>query len=244
MQFSSPLIPGTLLRRYQRFLADVRLDDGTEITVHCPNTGAMTGCCTPGWRVWLSRAANSKRKYTHTWELVETKDGHWVGVHPGRANGLVEEAIVQGVIPELRGYPQIRRETRWRQGRVDLALGDEAGNLACLVEVKSVTLLQDPTQGSGAFPDAVTTRGQRQLRDLIEATREGLRAAVVFSVPHQGIQSVRPADEIDPNYAAALREAHAVGVEVLAYRARITPTTLQLDTKLPVMGLDPLSRLP
>lgn len=230
MQFDQ-LTVGVLLRRYQRFLADVRLDDGREITVHCPNTGAMTGCAAPGSRVWLAQSANPKRKYAYTWELVETATG-LACIHSARANPLAAEAVAAGWIPELAGYTGLRREAPIGVdgSRVDLLL--EGGSATCFVEVKSVTLCGD--DGLGLFPDAVSRRGARHLRELIAVRATGARAVLLFCVLHSGIRGVAPADLIDPDYGATLRAALAAGVEVLAYAAAITPATIALTRRLPL----------
>lgn len=220
-----------LLRRYKRFLADVRLDDGTELIVHCPNTGAMTGCAEPGSRVWLSLAANPKRKYSHTWELVETGSG-LACIHSALANTLAAEAIAAGLIPELDGYPELRREVAVGAGgsRVDMQLSGRGA--PCLVEVKCVTLCA--ADGLGLFPDAVSSRGARHLRELAAVRAGGARAVLLFCVLHTGIRRVAPADAIDPAYGAALRAAQAAGVEVLAYAADIDGSGMVLRQRIPV----------
>jgi sugar fermentation stimulation protein A len=226
-----PLIPAVLLRRYQRFLADVRLQDGRQLTVHCPNTGAMTGCAEPGARVWLSLAANPARKYAHTWELVETATG-LACIHSARANALVAEALAAGMIAELAGYAQWRREVRLAGGsRVDFQL-EAPGRPPCLLEVKCVTLCRGG--GLGLFPDAVSQRGTRHLRELLAARCGGARAVLLFCVQHSGIDSVAPADAIDPAYGEALRAAAAGGVELLAYRAAPCTREMVLSRPLPV----------
>jgi len=225
------LRPGILLRRYKRFLADVRLDDGSEITVHCPNTGAMTGCAEPGSRVWLSLSDNPRRKYAHTWELVETSRG-LACIHSARANALVAEAVAAGAIAALAGYERIQREVRFGSegSRVDLLLS-RAGE-SCFVEVKCVTLCVE--NGLGLFPDAVSQRGARHLRELMAARAEGQRAVLFFCVLHDGIERVAPAAAIDPVYAATLRAAANAGVEVIAYAAAIDPSGMRLLRPLAV----------
>lgn len=232
------LVEGRLLRRYKRFLADVELANGEQLTVHCPNTGAMTGCAEPGSRVWLKDSSNPKRKYRYTWELVEPATGVLACIHSARANALAEEALVSGVIAELQGYRSCQREVPFGidNSRADLFLGDgEAPD--CYVEVKSVTL--DLGDGLGVFPDAVSARGRKHLRELMAVRAEGRRAVLLFAVLHSGIERVAPADTIDPAYAATLREAMDAGVEVLAYGTEITPTTIRLATALPVLSHQP-----
>ncbi len=231
MQWPAPLRPAVLLRRYKRFLADVRLDSGEEMTVHCPNTGAMTGCAAPGSRIWLSHSDNPKRKYAYTWELVEV-DGHMVCIHSARANALVAEALDGGVIAELGGYPGYRREQRLADGsRLDFVL-DGGSGADCALEVKSVTLLCE--DGEGRFPDAVSARARRHVQALQERAAAGERAALLFAVLHEGIASVAPAAEIDPQYAHALAEAQRAGVVLLAYRAQISDRAMSLCQPLPL----------
>jgi sugar fermentation stimulation protein A len=169
VDFSEPLIAGTLVRRYKRFLADVVLEDGTALTAHCPNTGSMLGCQTPGSRVWLSLSDNPKRKYAHTWELVELDGGALVGINTGRSNALVREAIESGLMGELGGYDEIRPEVRYgdENSRVDFLLTGTNG--ACYVEVKNVTAAV--REGIALFPDAVSTRAARHLRELLRRSR-------------------------------------------------------------------------
>lgn len=235
MHFDPPLLEGILERRYKRFLADVRLPDGRMVTAHCPNTGSMRGCAQPGWRVWLSPATEPARKLAYTWELVEVDDGACVGVNTGRPNRVVCEALRAGLIPALRGYSCLRTEVRYGQegSRIDILL-DEAQNGAppAWVEVKNVTLLE---QGVALFPDAVTTRGQKHLRELMAVRATGQRAVVLFCVSHTAAQHFAPAGQIDPEYARLLGEAAAQGVEVMAWRCALSPTAWVLDVEIPVM---------
>ena len=193
----------------------------------------MTGCAEPGSRVWLSLSDNPKRKYPYTWELVETIAGDRACIHSVKANALVKEAIEGGVIEALSGYDRIRTEVKFgaENSRVDLLL--DSGDDQCFVEVKSVTLLLK--EGLGAFPDAVSERGRKHLRELIEMKRQGHRAVLLFCVQHSGIDRVAPADLIDPRYGETFREALATGVEVLAYGASISPQAIFLEKALPVL---------
>jgi sugar fermentation stimulation protein A len=231
----------TLIRRYKRFLADIQLDDGEILTIHCPNTGSMKNCAFPGSRIWYSKSNNKNRKYPHTWELIETPAGHLIGVNTGKANRLVREAIESGVVEELTGYADIRAEVRYgvdKKSRVDFVLSNESGSTAmeCYVEVKSVTLLDETCgEGVGLFPDAVSERGTRHLNELMHVARNGQRAVLFFCVQHTGIGEVRPADDIDPVYGQTLRKALVAGVEVLAYRADIKPGTMALRERLTVV---------
>ncbi|RDE18050.1 DNA/RNA nuclease SfsA [Motiliproteus coralliicola] len=235
MKYEQPLQPARLLKRYKRFLADVELADGTLMTLHCPNTGSMRNCAEPGSRVWYRDSLNPKRKYPCTWELVEVEDKYLASVNTARANGLVEEAILNGWIAELQGYPQLRREVRYGEenSRIDLLLSQQPqGRPDCYVEVKQVTLLQE--EGVGRFPDAVTERGRKHLRELEQMVAQGHRAVLLFCVPHTGIEAVEPADQIDPAYGQALRQAQQAGVELLAYQAEISPERIELVRQLPV----------
>ncbi|MCY4364455.1 MAG: DNA/RNA nuclease SfsA [Gammaproteobacteria bacterium] len=232
MKFAQALIPGNLIKRYKRFLADIELDDGRVITAHTPNTGSMLGCCDPGSRVWLSDSGNPERKYPLSWELVEAAPGILVGINTGLPNKLVEEGIRNGVIRELQGYDGMRREVRYgaENSRIDLLLED-AAKPACYVEVKNVTLAQD---GTGYFPDAVSTRGTKHLRELAEVVAAGKRGIILFCVQRKDVSEVRPADTIDRKYGHTLRQVIDAGVEAIAWRADVTPEEIRLDKGLPV----------
>lgn len=236
MKFVPPLESAILIKRYKRFLADVILPDGSERTLHCPNTGSMLHCAEPGSRVWFSDSGNPARKYPCTWELVEVDQQHKVGINTGRANALIKEAISQRRIAQLTSYSSWRSEVPYgsERSRIDFLLTEDpvAPNVHCYVEVKSVTL--GLGGGVGAFPDAVTSRGLKHLRELMEMKAAGHRAVLLFCVQHEGIEEVRPADEIDPAYGALLREAQGSGVEVLAYRADINEQEIQLGAQVPV----------
>ena len=232
MKYSTPLDSATLIRRYKRFLADVRVADGSVITIHCPNTGSMKNCAASGDQVWYSTSEKPGRKYPHTWELTRTGSGHYIGINTSRANGLVREAIERGAIRELAGYPEIRPEVKYgrENSRIDLHLSGHSTAPDCFVEVKSVTLLESPIRaGIGYFPDAVSQRGQKHLRELAEVAAGGERAVLCFCVQHSGVRKVRPAAHIDPDYASALAVAIEAGVEVLAYKARLSPRGLLLN---------------
>ncbi len=220
MKFSEPLVEGRLIRRYKRFLADVRLPDGTEVTAHCPNTGSMRGCQPENARVWLSESNNPRRKLRYTWELVETRPGVLACVNTARPNSQARHAIETGVVVELAGYAECRSEVKYggEKSRIDLLLSGHESRPDAWVEVKNVTLDEN---GAGYFPDAVTTRGQKHLRELMGQVAQGERGVLFFVVNHTGINEVRPADHIDPTYGRLLREAVAAGVEVVAYRAAL-----------------------
>jgi len=229
MQIDMPYLEGRLIKRYKRFLADVELPDGKIITAHTPNTGSMLGCAEPGLRVWLYDTGNSKRKYPYSWELVEDVSGHLVGIHTGRANALVKEAILDGVIVELSAYNKIRSEAVYPPtgSRIDLLLSEHDSKPDCYVEVKNVTALASP--GVVIFPDAVTTRGKKHLDSLLHAVQNGYRAAMVYCIQRDDVNLFKPADEIDPLYARTLREVHSQGVEVYALGAEISPDEIKMS---------------
>ena len=229
MKLPQPLFEGRLIRRYRRFLADVELPDGSVVTAHTPNTGSMRGCALPGSRVLLSMSANPGRKYPHSWELVHA-DGVWVGINTMLPNHLVREGIENGTVAELAGYHSIRPEVGYGTGsRIDLLLSGAKGS--CYVEVKNVTLVEG---GTALFPDAVSTRGQKHLKELMEVVRQGGRAVNFFVVQRGDGERVRPADAIDPGYGSLMREAARAGVELLAYRAQVDTGEIVLKQRLPV----------
>ena len=221
--------PAILLRRYKRFLADIRLPDGTELTIHCPNTGSMRNCLVPDSPCWYSVSESKTRKYPQTLEVVTTPGDHLAGINTARANELVEQAIRAGVIAELQGYQLLKREQVYGQekSRIDFLLSDKPGDARlCYVEVKNVTLLElegMAADGEGFFPDAISVRGSKHLRELMAMRAQGHRAVLLFCVQHTGIKTVRAAAHIDAVYAETLRAAKAAGVELLAYAATIAP---------------------
>jgi len=233
MQYEESLTEAKLLKRYKRFLADIELPSGEQITIHCPNTGSMKNCCDEGSRVWYSWSDNKKRKYAGTWELVEVESQYLAGINTHRANALVEEAIKNDVVIELTDYENIRREVKYgkENSRIDFLLTDK-NKPDCYVEVKSVTLLGADNQG--LFPDAVTARGAKHLRELIDVRKDGARAVLLFCVQHTGICRVSPADDIDPGYGELLRKAVLEGVEVFAYAGPVTPEGIVLNKAIPV----------
>ncbi len=234
MRFHPPLEEGRLIRRYKRFLADIETATGELLTIHCPNTGSMFNCMVEGGQVWVSRSNDPKRKLPGTWEIAETPQGRLACVNTARANPLVEEALHAGVITELNGFTGLKREVPYGQekSRIDFRLDYPDG--AAYVEVKSVTLGFDGTP-IAAFPDAVTQRGAKHLRELAHLARSGVRAVQLYCVNLSGIDGVRPAEEIDPGYAAALREAKAAGVQVLAYGVNISAQEVWIDRPLTVL---------
>lgn len=209
-----------LIRRYKRFLADITLPSQEVTTIHCANTGAMTGCAEPDDIVWYSTSDNPKRKYPYSWEITQTKNGNNICVNTLRANQLTEEALLASNIKELTDFDSLKREVAYgnEKSKIDFLLLDSEGRKT-YVEVKSVTLLQ---QEQGYFPDAVTTRGQKHLRELMQLVDDGHRAVLLFAVLHSGINSVQAAAHVDPTYATLLKEAFDHGVEVLTYKAEFT----------------------
>lgn len=235
MKFPQLLVSGRLIKRYKRFLADVELDNGETITAACPNTGSMLGCNVPGSRVWLSSSDSPTRKYRHTWELVEGKPGVIVGINTVWPNRLVVEAINAKVIKELSGYRNIKTEVRYgnENSRIDILLDGHTKKPPCYVEVKNVTAAVE--NDIALFPDAISERGSKHLRELMAMVDEGFRAVLIFCVQRTDVNEVRPADGIDPVYGKTLRQALAHGVEVLAYRARISLQEIVLADKIPVV---------
>jgi len=231
VKFSSRLESGQLIRRYKRFLADVTVGD-QQITIHCPNTGAMTGCATENDQVWFSTSDNKKRKYPNTWEISHTTAGHWIGINTTKANHIVLDGIEQQLIPPLSGYQKIRSEVKYgdENSRIDLLLQDD-DKVDCYVEIKSVTLLGE--NGQGYFPDAVSTRGQKHLRELAAMAQSGHRAVLLFLVQHSGIEKVSPAHHIDSKYGQLMKQAIEMGLEVICYRAKISPQQIVIEKALP-----------
>jgi len=232
-----PLTNGRILRRYKRFLADVELASGEVVKAHCPNTGSMLGCWEANAPVQLSRSDNPKRKLAWTLERVDMGRG-WIGVHTGRTNPVVEEALREGRIPVLAGYPEVRREAAFTAAgfspsRFDFFLSGSGGADAW-VEVKNVTLLQS---NALAFPDAVTQRGRKHLELLVEACRQGFRGVMLYALNRPEGCCFRPADEIDPAYAEALRRARHRGVEVLAWRIAHLADSMRLSEAVPLEGI-------
>jgi sugar fermentation stimulation protein A len=232
-----PLTRGTLIRRYKRFLADVRLDDGRLVTATCPNTGSMLGLAQPGYPVWLSESDSPTRKYRFTWELVEADLGQGptlVGINTGHPNKLVAEAIAARRIKALSGYPTLRREVKYGESsRIDLLL--ECGRKGlCYVEVKNVHLSR--RHGLAEFPDSVTARGVKHLRELASMVRDGHRAVMVFLIQRGEARQLAFARDIDPGYAAAFDAATAAGVEAIALRCRMGTDAIVVERRVPIAG--------
>ena len=228
MKFEQTLIPGTLIKRYKRFMADVKLDDGSIVTAHCPNSGSMKTCNQTGWNVLLSKSNNPNRKLKYTWELVHNEKC-WIGINTHLANKLAVEAIQNGWIPELSGYTKLETEKKYGQNsRIDILL--TSSKQTCYVEVKNVTLVED--DGFYTFPDSVTSRGLKHLHELAEMVRQGHRTVMLYAIQRSDGTLFKPARHIDPDYAKALKEVNNQGVEILAYRADINPDAITLKHPL------------
>ncbi len=231
MKFATPLTKATLIKRYKRFLADIRFEDGSEVTAHCANPGSMMGLAEPGATVWVSKSDNPKRKLAWSWELVDVGSS-LVGVHTSKANALVEAAVADGTIPELGGYETLRREVKYGENsRIDLLLEDP-DHPSAYIEVKSVTLSRE--RGLAEFPDSKTARGAKHMAELAEMAKSGHRAVVFFLVQRSDCKEMRAAADIDPKYAESLSEALSAGVEVLCYSCRLSPDGIELDRRLEV----------
>jgi len=233
MEFAAPLIPGRLVRRYKRFLADVELADGAVITVHCANPGAMLGLTAPGSRVLLSRSPDPKRKLSHSWELVEVDFGtgpEWVGINTAHPNRLAEEAIAAGHIPDLAGYATIRREVKYGvNSRIDLLL-EAPGRAPCYVEIKNVHLCR--STGLAEFPDSVTARGAKHLSEMAAMVAQGNRAMMLYVIQMRAKRFALAAD-IDPGYARAFAQARARGVEAIAYACTVEENGIAVAGHVP-----------
>ncbi len=237
MRFPTPLIPAKLIKRYKRFLADVVLPDGSEITAHVANPGSMLGLMEPGSRIWLSKSDSPGRKLPYGWELIEVDFGsgsELVGVNTGHPNKLVAEALERGKIAGLGGYPRIRREVRYGEAsRVDFVL-ERDGQPSCFLEVKNVHMMRAP--GRAEFPDSVTERGAKHLNELAREAKGGARSVLLFLVQIGSAESVALARDIDPAYGVAFDRALAAGVEAMALRCRISTDGIEVEGPVPVLG--------
>lgn len=234
MHLPSPLVPGRLVKRYKRFLADIELDDGSIITAHCANPGSMLGLNAPGSRVWLSKSDNPKRKLAYSWELMEI-DGAMVGINTAHPNAIVAEAIEAGAIPALAGYDNLRREVKYGvNSRVDILLTSD-GRPDTYVEVKNVHLLRRP--GLAEFPDSVTKRGAKHLVELGDMVEAGHRAVMMFLVQRDDAHEMALARDIDPAYGEAFDEAIRRGVEAIAWRCAIDTETITVTDPVAILDL-------
>ena len=236
MKFPNPLISGKLVQRYKRFLADVILDDGSAITATCSNTGSMLGLAQPGAKIWMSEHDSPTRKYRHVWEMVEADLGRGstlVGINTSHPNGIVADAIRSGAISELKGYGSLRREVKYGlNSRIDILLEGGLGGQSCYVEVKNVHLMRKA--GLAEFPDSKTERGAKHLAELSQMVAEGHRAVMVFLVQRADAETFTLAKDIDPKYAAAYCAAQSVGVEMLAYRCKLSPEEINLEKRIEI----------
>jgi sugar fermentation stimulation protein A len=235
MKFETPLLRGTLIQRYKRFLADVRLESGETVTATCPNTGSMMGLTTPGVPVWLSTSDSPTRKYKHTWEMLEVDLGKgpaMVGINTNHPNRLVAEAIAGGRVKELAGYQGLRREVKYgKNSRIDILLEDAAKG-TCYVEIKNVHMMRKA--GLAEFPDSVTERGAKHLSELSDMVREGMRAVMVFLIQRGDATRLTLARDVDPKYGEAFDRAIAAGVEAIAVRCRVGPDEISVDRSVPI----------
>ena len=232
------LIPGRLIRRYKRFLADVALENEQVVTAHCPNSGSMKACCQSGRPVYLSYHDNPKRKLKYTWELIHMPTS-MVGVNTQVPNRLTALAIASGSVAALRGYESVQREVKaGKNSRIDLFL-TSPNRRPCYVEVKNCTLVAD---GLATFPDAVTVRGQKHLMELQRLVAQGYRCVLFFLIQRMDAACFSPADTIDPTYGTMLREAEQRGVELLAYDVSIDLKSIRLNERIPIELTLPLNR--
>ena len=235
MQFNTPLVRGTLLQRYKRFLADVTLDTGETLTAACPNTGTMLGLTTPGLKVWLSRSASLTRKYPHTLEIIERPDIGNIGINTNLPNTLVEQALNANRIPQLAGYTSLRREVKYGENsRIDLLL-EAPGRPICYVEVKNVTLYRQPHLAE--FPDCKTERGEKHLREMAEMVRAGHRAVMVYCIQGGQPQSFALTPDLDRAYYESFLTARKAGVEAIALTCHVEPDRIEVTGEVPVLEL-------
>jgi sugar fermentation stimulation protein A len=228
MKFEQTLIQGNLIKRYKRFLADVRLSNGNIITCHCPNSGSMKTCIGEDWPVLLSKSDNPTRKYPHTWEMVHNGQC-WIGINTHLANTIAFEAISDKTITELQGYEIIEREKKYGQNsRIDILLHN--GKDKCYVEVKNVTLVEE--DGYYRFPDSVTSRGLKHLHELHKIVKNGGRAVMLYVIQRSDGTIFKAADHIDPEYARVLKIVYQNGVEILPYLADVNPEGIRIIKKV------------
>jgi sugar fermentation stimulation protein A len=230
MKFETALIPGRLIKRYKRFLADVQLEDGSIVVAHCTNSGSMISCIEEGARVYLSPARDPKRKTRFTWEMIEINSS-WVGINTSIPNQLVFEAVRDQQIPPLSGYTFVKREVKFEDSRFDVYAENEKEK--CFIEVKNVSM---KVGDAALFPDAVTSRGRKHLETLIRVKKQGLRAVMVYVIQRMDVQYFGPARHIDPDYAHTLSKAMNAGVEVIALQANVNPDGIQIIKELDLIA--------
>lgn len=227
MEFQQKLVHGTLIRRYKRFLADIRLDDGTVTVAHCTNSGSMKSCLEEGAEVYLSPAADPKRKTPYTWEMIKINED-WVGINTANPNRIIYDAVREGVIAGLSGFTNVKREVKYKDSRFDVYAESETEKV--FIEVKNVTLKE---REFALFPDAVTTRGQKHLKTLMKVAENGMRAVMIYVIQRSDVNIFAPAKHIDPEYAKLLEEAYKNGVEIIPCRVKVTPERLFIEETLP-----------
>lgn len=227
MRFEQKLVHGRLIKRYKRFLSDIELDNGEVVVAHCTNSGSMKSCLKEGAEVYLTPVDDPKRKTRFTWEMIMINE-KWVGINTGNPNKLAFEAVSQNLIPELSGYTQVRREVKFGDSRFDVFAENEKEK--CFIEVKNVSLKE---ANYALFPDAVTTRGQKHLKTLMEVKKEGMRAVMLYIIQRMDVETFAPAKNIDPEYAKQLKRAHDAGVEIIPMQAKVSPESIVLHRKLP-----------
>lgn len=227
MKFESKLIPGKLIRRYRRFLADIQLQDGSIVVAHCTNSGSMKSCIEENALVYLSLAKDPKRKTRFTWEMIQINDS-WIGVNTSIPNQLVYEAVRDQEITQLQGYSFVKREVKFEDSRFDVYAENKTER--CFIEVKNVSM---KVGNAVLFPDAITTRGQKHLETLIRVKEQGIRAVMVYVIQRMDIEVFGPAKDVDPKYAETLNRAINAGVEVIAIQAIVSPIGIQLGPQIP-----------
>ncbi len=232
MHFKTKLIPGKLIRRYKRFLADVELENVEVVSAHCTNSGSMISCIEEGAAVYLSPATDPKRKTRFTWEMILINN-KWVGINTNIPNILVYEAVRDRAIPALDQYTNVRREVKFEDSRFDVYAENETEK--CFIEVKNVSM---KVGDAALFPDAVTSRGRKHLETLIRVKQQGMRAIMVYVVQRMDVKSFGPARHIDPDYADSLQKAIRTGVEVIALQAEVSPTEITITGELPLIGME------
>lgn len=228
MKFENKLVHGKLIRRYKRFLSDIELDTGELVVAHCTNSGSMKSCLENGAEVYLSPVNDPKRKTRFTWEMIKINNG-WVGINTGIPNKLAYEAIVAGTIPGLEGYTKVKREVKFEDSRFDVYAENKEEK--CFIEVKNVSMKENEF---ALFPDAVTIRGQKHLKTLMEVKKLGIRAVMLYIIQRSDVEIFAPAKTIDPEYASLLKKAIETGVEVIPMQAKVTPKGVDLKKRLPI----------
>ena len=227
MNFKNPLIHGTLIKRYMRFLADVKLDSGETVTAHCTNSGSMKSCLEKGAEVYLSPVDDPNRKTKFTWEMIKI-NGYWVGINTSNPNKLAFEAVKAGQIEKLKGYTEVQAEVKFDDSRFDLMAKNDTET--CFIEVKNVTY----KEGNYAlFPDAVTSRGKKHLETLVKVKEQGMRAVMLYIIQRIDVEIFSTAKQIDPEYSKALKIAYNKGVEIIPLQVKVTPENIEIVKELP-----------